>query len=73
MELLKHIENDNLKRDRKSLREVENTNKRRFEREIIMDENKRIDEIHMSFVNSRELTFEETLLAREIFEFMKSK
>lgn len=74
MEMIQRdIDHDNLEKDRKNL--IENTgviHKKRFEREIHMDNNRLIDELQLGFINKNpDLTFEEIRLIKRFCDYMK--
>jgi len=58
------IDHDNLEEARNNLRQ--------FKEEIIMAENKRLDELHMRFLeDNEELSFKDMRLIRRVFDFLK--
>lgn len=67
------LDHDNLEEARKNL--IENTGvirKKRFMKEIHMDNDKLIDEIQMGFINENpELTFNEIRLLKKFSDYMK--
>ncbi|MBS5308853.1 hypothetical protein [Clostridium sp.] len=74
MEMIQRdVEHDSLELDRKNL--IENTGvirKKRFMKEIHMDNDKLIDEIQMGFINENpELSFEECRLIKKFSDYMK--
>ena len=45
-----------------------------FKREIELADNKRLDELHMRFLDENEdLSFKETRLVRRVFDFLKAE
>lgn len=46
---------------------------KQFEKEIIMTDNKNLDQIHADFENDNKLSFEESLLVQKVFAYIKSK
>ena len=67
------LEYDNLAQARKNLNDFTGKlYKKRYEREIHMDNDKLIDEIQIGFINENpELTFEEIRLIKKFSDYMK--
>lgn len=66
------IDHDNLEEARNNLNEFTGKIKRRFEREIHMDNDKLIDEWQLGFINKNpDLTFEEIRLIKRFCDYMK--
>ena len=67
------LDHDNLEEARKNLSEFTGKlYKKRYEREIHMDNDKLINEIQLGFINNNpELTFEEIRLIKRFSDYMK--
>lgn len=58
------IDHDNLEEARNNLRQ--------FKKEILIADNKRLDELHMRFLeNNEDLSFKDMRLIRRVFDFLK--
>lgn len=72
--LLDKEDNENIELQGKKLNKIKSKiNKRQFEKEIIMADNKKLDQIHADFENDNKLSFEESLLVQKVFAYIKSK
>lgn len=73
MEMIQRdIEHDNLEEARNNLNDFTGKIKRRYEREIHMDNDKLIDEMQMGFINENpELNFDEIRLLKKFSDYMK--
>lgn len=77
MELQKELDNEKLVDNRRRLNKFTNEKlkkQKQFEKEIIMADNKKLDDIHMKYiqVNEDKLSFDDLRLIRSIFEFIKT-
>ena len=66
------LDHDNLAEARKNLNDFTGKIKRRYEREIHMDNDKLINEMQLGFINENpELTFEEIRLIKKFSDYIK--
>lgn len=74
MEMIQRdIDHDSLEEARNNLNDFTGKIKRRFEREIHMDNDRLIDEWQLGFINENELTFEEIRLIKRFSDYIKGK
>ena len=73
MEMIQRdIEHDNLEEARNNLNDFTGKIKRRYEREIHMDNDRLIDEWQLGFINENpDLSFDEILLVKRVFDYRR--
>lgn len=58
---------------RKITNDIVNNHKRRFNKQIIEDNNRYLDGIQLKFLSENDLEFEEVRLVKKVFDFLKEQ
>lgn len=58
---------------RKITNDIVNNHKRRFNKQIVEDNNRYLDSIQLKFLSKNDLEFEEVRLVKKVFDFLKEQ
>lgn len=58
---------------RKLTNDIVNSHKRRFNKQIVEDNNRYLDSIQLKFLSENDLEFEEVRLVKKVFDFLKEQ
>lgn len=69
---MESIKNDTVNL-RKITNDIVNNHKRRFNKQIVEDNNRYLDSIQLKFLSENDLEFEEIRLVKKVFDFLKEQ